>query len=276
VIGAPLGKTWYDSLQAKANKRLTHGLFVSSAFTWQKSLQEGVDTNTNLSVGGATNTVLNDVIGGYGNAKSISALDQPFLFSVGASYLLPTLHTNKAVSWVLRDWQIGTLLQYGSGLPIPTPAATTPLANQIFQPTVANRVPGQPLYTVDINCHCYDPAKTFVLNPAAWANPLPGQFGTSALFYDDFRYQRHPLEEMNLGRVFQITESVKLEIRMDFTNVFNRTYLNNPSASNPFLPQTKNPVTGLNSGGFGYIPLAFTSNQFGQPRQGMIVARVSF
>lgn len=271
-----MGKTWYDSLQAKANKRLTHGLFVSAAFTWQKSLQEGVDSNNNLTVGGPGNVVLNDVIGGYQNVKSISSLDQPKLFSVGASYTLPKWGVNKVVSWVFGGWEIGTLLQYGSGLPIPTPAATTPLANQIFQPTVANRVPGQPLYTVDINCHCYDPAKTVVLNPATWENPAPGQFGTAALFYGDFRYQRHPLEEMNLGRVFPITERVKLEIRMDFTNIFNRTYLNNPSATSPFSPQTKSPITGLNSGGFGYIPLAISSNQFGQPRQGLIVARVSF
>ena len=34
----------------------------------------------------------------------------------------------------------------------------------------ADRVPGVPLFTVpDLNCHCYDPANTFVLNPAVGA-----------------------------------------------------------------------------------------------------------
>src|SRR5581483_8302027 len=39
AINDPLGKTWYDSLQAKLTKRLSHGLFVSAAFSCQKSLQ---------------------------------------------------------------------------------------------------------------------------------------------------------------------------------------------------------------------------------------------
>jgi len=43
------------------------------------------------------------------------------------------------------------------------------------------RVPGVPLDNVDINCHCYDVTKQVVLNPAAWTNPAPGQFGGTAL-----------------------------------------------------------------------------------------------
>ena len=32
-----------------------------------------------------------------------------------------------------------------------------------------NRVEGQPLFVQDPNCHCIDPRKDFVLNPAAWS-----------------------------------------------------------------------------------------------------------
>jgi hypothetical protein len=273
VIGAPLGDTWYNSLQAKATKRLSRGLFVDAAFTWQKSLQQGVETNPNLTTNGGA--VMNAVSLDRRNAKTLSSLDQPFLFSMAVSYQVPAIHTYKPVSWLLRDWRVGTLLQYGSALPIPVPAATTSLANQIFQPTLANRVPGEPLYTVDVNCHCYDPAKTFVLNPKAWTNPPQGQFGTSAPFYSDYRYQRHPQENFNFGRVFQITEKINFDLRAEFTNIFNRTFYSNPSATNPFVPQTVG-ANGLNSGGFGYIPLTFSSNQFGQPRQGTIVGRFVF
>jgi hypothetical protein len=55
-----------------------------------------------------------------------------------------------------------------------------------------DRVPGVPLYTVDINCHCYDPNKTFVLHSNAWMSPPAGQFGTAAVYHDDDRYQRRP------------------------------------------------------------------------------------
>ena len=272
AIASPLGKTWYDSLQAKATKRFSHGLTFTSTFAWQKSLQQGVDTQA--PPGG----VLNNVVANQSNAKAISAFDQPFVFSIAGSYALPKLPINKAAAWVLKDWQVGTLLQYASGLPIPTPTAanSSTLNNQIFQGTLANRVPGQPLYLVsDINCHCFDPAKQFVLNPLAWANPPAGQFGNSAEYYSDFRYQRHPQENLNLGRTFRIKERATLNIRAEFNNIFNRTYLNNPTASGYQSPQTHNPL-GLNNPGFGYISLTTASNQVGQPRNGVIVARFQF
>src|SRR5207249_2495744 len=207
-------KTWYDSLQAKATKRLSHGLNFTGTFAWQKSLQQGVDTNATL----------NNIVANPANARSYASLDQPFLFGLAASYSLPKLHMNRVLSYAIQDWQIGTLLQYASGLPIPAPTAgnSATLNNQIFQATLANRVPGQPLYTVpDINCHCFDPAKTFVLNPAAWANPAPGTFGSAAEFYGDFRYQRHPQENFNFGRTFRMKERMSLNLRVEFNNIFN-------------------------------------------------------
>jgi len=276
AINDPLGKTLYDSLQAKLTKRLSHGLFVSAAFSWQKSLQEGVDSNPNTYIGSPLNVVYNNILGGYGNTKSISEYDQPFLFVFSASYQVPRLNTNKALSWALRDWQVGTLLQYGSGLPIPTPAATNNLNNQIFQPTLANRVPGQPLYLVsNLNCHCYDPNTTFVLNPAAWSNPPAGTFGGGAEYYSDFRYERHPQENANINRDFRITERVGLNLRLEVDNVFNRAYINNPQATTPFFPLSTGPG-GVARGGYGFINTATSSTQFGQPRQGMIIARFTF
>src|SRR5205807_10522039 len=35
---APLGNSWYDSLQAKLAKRYSHGFDMTAAFTWQKTL----------------------------------------------------------------------------------------------------------------------------------------------------------------------------------------------------------------------------------------------
>ncbi len=282
VSGDPQGKTWYDSLQAKATKRLSRGLTANAAFTWQKSQQLGVDTNPNTIVpntpGGAN--YVNYVGVNPSLSKSISSFDQPFVFIVSASYSLPAWGPGNTFRYLVRDWEIGTLLQYSSGLPIPTPAATTSLAGQIFQPTLMNRVAGVDPYTVDINCHCYDPGKTFVLNPAAWTNPPAGQYGTGAAYYTDYRYQRHPQENLNFGRNFRIKERFNLNVRAEFYNIFNRTFYNNPSATNPTLAPTRNstpgPFFGNNSGGFGYINLATTGTQLGQPRTGTIVMRLQF
>ena len=96
------------------------------------------------------------------------------------------------MSWVVRDWQINALLGYSSGLPILAPVAQNNLNLSLLRNTAgsqisyANRVPGQPLFTQDINCHCFDPNKTFILNQAAWSEPGPGQWGTGAAYYSDY------------------------------------------------------------------------------------------
>jgi hypothetical protein len=186
--------------------------------------------------------------------------------------------TGKALSWLGRDWTFGTLLQYRSGLPILVPAATSMTATgaPFFQGTFMNRVPGQPLFTQDLNCHCFDPAKTFVLNPAAWVNPAPGQFSYSAAYYNDYRYQRRPTENFSFGRTFRIKESRTLNIRAEFTNIFNRTQLANPTATNATTAQVRANPSDPNSattGGFGYVNTVTAS---GLPRQGTIVARFTF
>ena len=91
---------------------------------------------------------------------------------------------NTAASWLVRDWTYGAFLQYASGLPIQSPFANNNLNNHPVRQysgrrgsrsgTFANRVPGVPLYTVDLNCGCYNPSTTFVLNPAAWVDPPRG------------------------------------------------------------------------------------------------------
>jgi hypothetical protein len=91
-----------------------------------------------------------------------------------------------------------------------------------------------------------------VLNPAAWTNPPAGQFGTLAAYYDDYRKQRRPAENMNLGRTFRIAEKAAVNIRFELDNVFNRPVFNDPSNTNFQAPQTRLP-NGNASSGFGYI-----------------------
>ena len=140
--------------------------------------------------------------------------------------------------------------------------------------TYANLVPGVPLYTQDINCHCYDPNKTFVLNPAAWSDPAPGTFGTSAAYYTDYRYARHPQENFGFGRDFVVKERYRLSLRAEFTNIFNRANVPNPTSVNALAKQTVNTTTGTGTAGFGWINTQTVSAT--SPRQGTIVGRFTF
>jgi hypothetical protein len=284
---APMGKTWYDALQVKLTKRYSYGLDLTGVFSWQKELGIGAEQEDPAEA--QVRPAVND-LNNYSSNKYISGMSRPFRLSIAANYRFPALKINKVLSLAIRDWTFGTILTYMSGLPIMTPyASSSQLQNllKLCSPmnssnapgtcmstgTYANRVPGQPFFTADLNDNSVDPNKTFYLNPKAWTDPAPGQFGTSAAYYNDYRQQRRPSENMSLGRIFRITERVNLEIRAEFTNIFNRTEKSNPTATNAAATQVSNPTTGKPISGFGYVN---TGAIAAQPRNGLLVGRLRF
>ncbi|HYR87972.1 MAG TPA: TonB-dependent receptor [Terriglobia bacterium] len=283
ALWAPLGNTWYDSMQLKVTKRFSHGLSFTSNFTWSKNLSTG--SASNVTVPGNGNAPINDVFNRNQN-KYTSQFDQPFIYNIAVNYTLPALRTNKVLSWAIRDWTIGAFATYASGLPILAPYAQNNLNSLLLRNvntgatgTFANRVPGQPLFKGDMNCHCLDPNKEFALNPAAWADPAPGTFGTAAAYYSDYRYQRQPQENFAFGRIFRIGEKgMSFNIRAEFSNIFNRSRLpataTNPTSTNALATQTRD-KDGKPTAGFGFLN---TANAPSTPasRQGSIVGRFTF
>jgi hypothetical protein len=207
------------------------------------------------------------------------------VLTIAGGYTLPVFKINKIAAYAIRDWQINMLFAYGSGLPILAPVAQNNLNTVLLRNTAgaqtsyANRVPGVPVFTQDLNCHCFDPAKVFVLNPAAWSQPAAGQWGSGSAYYSDYRFQRRPNENMALGRQFSLTERVGLNIRIEFANIFNRAQAPNPTSTNAAATQVRN-AAGIPTAGFGFIATAnegaVTNVQTVTSRQGTVVARFTF
>jgi hypothetical protein len=280
------GFSWYDALQAKVTKRTSRGLTAIGSFSWQKELEYGT---------GVVNNVFNEPVN-----KQISGSSQPFVFTMGITYQTPAVGPNRWVRSVVRDWTVGAMLRNASGYPIMSPAAQNNLQLLMFgnssastsgsssmslaSGTFANRVAGQPLFLKDLNCHCIDPNQQLVLNPAAWSDPAPGQFGTAAAYYSDYRFQRHPAEQLGIGRLFQIREGMSVEVRFEFFNVLNRLQMADPTASNALATAKRN-AQGVLTAGFGWINSQSVGNQQGgdnptglggNPRQGQFLARLRF
>jgi hypothetical protein len=308
-LGPPLGVTWYDSLQAKVTKRLSQGLSVDSAFTWQKELNLGVGADTSYLT--PAPNLINDVFNRNQN-KQISGFSRPFMLVVSFRYTTPGFAADgagaKALSWLVRDWNFAGVLRYQSGQVIRSPGSNNALFRQLHRDqnpatfggatTFFNRVPGQPLLNFDPNCKCFDPTTQLVLNSGAWTDAPAGTFGTSAPYYTDYRWQRQPQESLSLGRTFKFARDgrLNLDVRAELYNVFNRLFLTNPlgvaTSSSPFGVGSVNPSTPTTciggscfdaggarnaralNGGYGFVN---TFNGFGsQPRAGQIVARFSF
>ena len=198
------------------------------------------------------------------------------------NYHVPAMAKNHLVSVLQRDWTLGGSFRYQSGLPIASPGATNNLGASLPRSssgTNANRVPGVPLFTQDPNCHCFDPSDTFILNPAAWTQPGPGQWGTAAAYYNDYRWQRQPSENMSLGRIFRVREGMTLSIRAEFFNIFNRVFLNAPTSGNAAQTQVYNGKQAVT--GFGWIntlttPIQAAGGAVPTVRNGQLVARFQF
>ncbi|HEY6346086.1 MAG TPA: TonB-dependent receptor [Bryobacteraceae bacterium] len=292
IIGSynPDGNNKYHALQMKATERLSHGLAFQSFFTWAKQLgtASGSTVNNATTVGLGTGQFNDQYNPNQGYTYSL--YDQPFVFGVSPQYTTPKTQwggnslAGRMAQWLARDWTIGAVLDYASGLPILSPSAENNLNTDLLransgQLSFMNRVPGVPLFLHNLNCHCFDPTNTLVLNPAAWANPAPGQWGSAAPYYGDYRFQRHPNENMNLGRTFRVKERVTFNLRVEFNNVFNRAQMPNPTSTNPLATPTYNSL-GQVTGGFGSILTSgigvTTAIQTPTSRQGQIVGRINF
>ena len=76
----------------------------------------------------------------------------------------------------------------------------------------------------------------------------PAQYGVSAPYYINNRWQRQPAESLSVGRIFRIKEKYQLQIRAEFQNVFNRVFYSAPSTGNgtgtTSAPATSQPLPG--------------------------------
>jgi hypothetical protein len=274
-------------LQLNVTQRFNHGLSFNFNYTAAKALDL-------MSSPDIFNRQMGKDLGN----------DIPQQLRMTAEYQVPSLRnssikglSNPVVSYILGDWGIGWYFQYQSAVLLGRPAnqGTNPISQWLGRgPGSAQYVAGQPLYSVnwtdydgkvhtdelDINCHCYDPTKTVVLNPAAWANIPNAQWGAQQTGIRQYRGIRQPQENINVSRNFRIKERVVFHIRAEFQNVLNRTRLPQPvTAGNgvSFLSPATKFATGNNAGlynaGFGTIlPTSGTAGQ----RTGTIIARITF
>jgi hypothetical protein len=285
-LGPPIGKTWYDSLQAKGTKRFSHGLQAQASFVWSKGLVNGTGAETGQFVAGIPQ--YNDIYN-YGINKQLNQLTRPLAVVISGAYTTPRFVANssamKVLSQVVRDWQLSWLLRYQNGALIQSPRSNNQLNNQLRRadPTFWNYVPGANPLAVDPNCHCFNPQTTLALNKNAWVDAPGGTFGVSAPFYNNVRWQRQPAESLGFGRNFRIGSEGKynLFVRAEFQNIFNRVFLSLPGnggglagipSINPATPSTSS--GGVNTGGYGYI--ATVGGAGTTPRSGQIVARFIF
>lgn len=146
--------------------------------------------------------------------RSRSNFDQRHLLSAQIQYTTGmgmsggTLFTGWKAALV-KEWTFATLISAGSGLP-ETPTIPLPTNGTGFTGALRPDYTGAPLYTA--------PEGLF-LNPAAYTNPLPGQWGNAGR--NTITGPAQFSLNASMGRTFRLNDRFNLDLRIDSANALN-------------------------------------------------------
>jgi hypothetical protein len=234
-----IANSTYHALEVTARKNSTHGLTFIAAYTLSKDIS---DSASALQYNPYVQDVYNRKL-----EKTIVGFDYPQVVKLTWIYALPLghgqrwLNSSGLADRLFSGWQVTAIQRYGSGDPL---ALSSPLYSYItptVRPDVLSGVP-KTVTPVGLNALlAYDPNTgavtngTALLNPAAFPevptspnNGFPLRLGTAPPLLPNVRGPGHESEDFGLLKDTHITERVKLQLRADFQNVFNRTGLGDP------------------------------------------------
>jgi hypothetical protein len=211
------GSQKFNSLQIKANKRFSNGLTVFGYFTWSKSF-----SLANTQYPGVRYMQLDP------NAAASVSFSWAYELPFGKGK--PLLSGNsRVVNTVVSGWKINGFVKYNSGVPLTITGAAGNLG-AIGYTQWANSVPGVSPYLVtspgDVTLN-----SSKYLNAAAFTTSTGFNFGnlnSNLSWVRGFWYKE---EGLSVGRLFRVTEQVKLDLSVDASNPFNFHRWMNPNTS---------------------------------------------
>ncbi|HEY0005693.1 MAG TPA: hypothetical protein VGB17_12855, partial [Pyrinomonadaceae bacterium] len=199
------GDSNYHALQVWINRRFSDGLAFQTAYTWSHTISN-VPTQSYIS---ATTDVFN-----YDLDKGNSDLDRRHMLVFNATYVLPAFKNwGPVANAVLGDWQFNTIASFLSGTPINVLSGVNTTGQTSATTQRPNLIPGVDLYIHNSN----DPVQ--IINPAAFAVPAAGQFGT--LGRNVVRGPGIKNVDFSLAKNWKVGERYGLQFRAEMFNAFN-------------------------------------------------------
>ncbi|MFZ0639120.1 MAG: TonB-dependent receptor [Candidatus Acidiferrales bacterium] len=244
------GNSDYNGLELALRRRASKDISYSLGYTFSHGLANYRD---NLTAGQLPQNSYN-----YGNEMGNSVFDVRSRFVGNFLWELPfgqgqrfMSGDNVAARW-LGGWQFNGIITLQTGTPFTVTANNDGLVDG-NNPVYANCI-GDPYAGATTNHNLYT-TTGFIINPAAFSQPGPGQFGTCAPY--QFHGPGIQMWDLSLFKQFKFTERYQLQFRTEFFNSFNHPNFANPSAdiaspgSFGKVSNTLAPILGTDSGGPG-------------------------
>jgi hypothetical protein len=233
-VGSPVGRAQYDSFQAELVQRTSHGVMADMSYTFA---HQRATTNSNFQESWGSWTSMQNLndLSWAGNYV------QPYNQSIVKGYVLYTLPFGNGrhflsgkgrwVNGIVSDWTLGTTLYYSTGLPLSVYSSN-------WYPGLSSAVYSNLASGADLSRHFdgpkfnpsdhADPGNRY-FDPAGFSNPAFGDFGNAGPFVAGLKTFGNASENLAVYKDFKIKERMKLQIRAEFFNVFNRHYFDNPN-----------------------------------------------
>ena len=229
------GNSNYHSLQVKLQKRLSHGLYFLSAFTYSHAESDLPPICCNSPwPGNSYNLRL---------SKGLADFQQMFRWVTSFDYQLPFgkgmafMNNNRVLDLILGGWHGTGILTVNSGFPF-TPTQETDSSNTGTQGyTLPNRIANGNLPSSQRSLYQYFDVAAFTDAP----NYTFGNSGYNVLIGPG-------LTNLDLGvrKVFSITERQKVELRGEFYNALNHPHFGLPNGDIDAGPGASGAITSLN------------------------------
>jgi hypothetical protein len=200
------GSSTYHSLQVNFDKRFSDGLKFQVAYTFSKGIGDVFDA------GGRSVNALPQDSYNMRAERGLLGFDRPHNLVINYIYELPFFKgRNDLLGRILGGWEISGITTASSG-PAASPGISTGRNGLATRPDlVGNRIEG---------------ARTAEqwFNTAAFAEPAPGFFGNAGR--NIIREPGIHKWDVSFFKNNRITESVNLQFRAEFFNIFNHTNFN--------------------------------------------------
>jgi hypothetical protein len=211
----------YNGLQLSMEKRASHGITVLANYTWSRSLDdlpfgEGV---SGFDAGYSALPLNNPNRHHFDYGPS--GFDHTHVFTGSFVWQAPSFKAaNSFLHQMLNGWEVGGIFSAASGRPI-TVLQGTNISGTGIGNDRGTLISGISPYSSN-SCAGVSVACVSWLNPAAFAptaSLVPGTFGN--IGKNALRLPGTWDTDMQLSKFFNLTERVRLQLRLEYFNVFN-------------------------------------------------------
>lgn len=211
-----IGQLWYDSLQMRIEKRLSHGFHMLASYTWSKNLEATGYLNAQDEIGQM--------------ARTYVAQDTPHRLILSGGWRLPFFrgHDNPFLRQILGGWEMNGIMTIQTGLPVSAPsgAFSTGVSPTIDNPTRDKWFNTCTLTVAGARQNCADSSVTpaFGIMPAYTLRTLSS-------YLPGVRTKRAPLTDFSIFKDFTIHESIKVQFRAESFNLTNSVWFAAPNTT---------------------------------------------